>query len=167
MLLTVFSGKSQVALPVRKPDLRDKALPAFDKPENGPPTPYTIFEGTTLRRSIERQPMSGHTTVTLAGKGGGLLGPVAHYRIDPIGTEMAHSIEKKLDIDDDDPLSTRAEVRQTMNMGRKGWCISIDVGTVLTCDAKYFYVEADATASLNGKKVSQRRWSTKHRRNLL
>ncbi len=167
VLLTVFSGKSQVALPVRKPDPRDKSLPAFGKPENGPPTPYTIYEGTTLHRSVHREPISGHTTVTLAGKGGGLLGPVAHYRIDPIGTEMVHSIVKKLDIDDHDPLSARAEVRQTMNMGRKGWRVAIDVGTVLTCDAKYFYVEADATASLNGKKVSARRWSTKHRRNLL
>jgi hypothetical protein len=166
-LLTVFTGKSEVALPVRRPDPKDAALPAFGKPENGPPTQYTIFEGTTLKRSIEREPMSGHTTVTLSGKGGGLLGPVAHYRIDPIGTEMAHSIDKVLDIDDDDPLSARAEVRQTMEMGRKGWRISIAVSTVLTCDKTHFLVEAEATASLNGKKVSARHWKTKHPRKLL
>ncbi|MBM3549790.1 MAG: CocE/NonD family hydrolase [Alphaproteobacteria bacterium] len=166
-LLTVFTGKSEVALPVRRPDPRDAVLPAFGKPENGPTTPFTTLEGTTLRRSIEREPISGHTTVILQGRGGGLLGPVARYRIDPIGTEMAHSIEKRLDIDDDNPLSARAEVRQTMEMGRKGWRISIAVSTVLTCDARNFYVDADATASLNGRKVSARRWKTKHRRNLL
>ena len=166
-LLTVFAGKSEVALPVRKPDPKDAALPAFGKPENGPPVPYTIFEGTTLERSIEREPMSGHTTVTLHGKGGGLLGPVARYRIDPIGTEMAHSITKRLDIDDDDPLSARAEVRQTMEMGRKGWRISIAVSTVLTSDATHFHVEGTASAKLNGRKVSDRRWTSKHKRNLL
>ncbi len=167
VMLTVFTAKSTIALPVRKPDPKDAALPAFGKPENAPVVPVTKIRDSVLRRSIEREPRSGHTTVTLHGEGGGLLGPLAHYRIDPIGTEMAHSITKRLDIDDDDPLSARAEVVQTMAMGRKGWRIAIAVRTVLTSDATHFHVEADATSSLNGKEVSSRRWKTKHLRKLL
>ena len=167
VLLTVFTGGSQLALPVRKPDPRDAALPAFGQPEQAPAVPVTKLRDSIVRRSIERDPRSGHTTVTLHGEGGGLLGPLAHYRIDPIGTEIAHTIDKRLDIDDDDPLSARAEVTQTMEMGRRGWRISVAVRTVLTSDATQFHVEADARAALNGKEVSRRSWKTSHRRQLL
>jgi len=164
--LTVFSGASRFLLPVRKPDPNDARLPEFGPPEQAPDTPVTKLADTILSRRIERNPMTGDTLVTLSAKGG-VQGPHRHYRIDPTGTEMAHTIDKRLEINDDDPLSARCEITQTMDMGRDGWRSAIAVRTVLTCDATHFHVEAEATASLNGKEASVRRWKTSHARNLL
>lgn len=164
--LTLFTGASRLALPIRRPDRRDAALPAFGAPERGPGVPVTKLEDTILRRAIERDPMTGRVVVTMQAAGG-VLGPHRRYRIDPIDTEMAHTIVKRLEITEDDPLSASVELVQTMAMGRAGWRVAIEVRTKLTCDKTHFHVDASARASLNGTEISARSWRTEHRRALL
>lgn len=164
--LTLFAGASRLALPVRPPDPADDRLSAFGPPEQGPPVKVTKLEEKSVTREIRRDPVSGRTTVTLRAEGG-VLGPHKRYRIDATGTEMAHVLTKRLDIADDDPLSARVELVQTMRMGRPGWRVAIEVATILTCDRDNFHVEARAEASLGGKPVSSRAWRSSHPRRLL
>jgi uncharacterized protein len=164
--LTLFGGASRFALPVRPRDARDAALPAFGAPEQAPDVKVTRLESSTLRRAIERDPRTGHVAVTLHAEGG-VLGPHRRYRIDDIDTEMAHTIRKRLDIDDHDPLSARAELVQTMAMGRPGWRVGIQVRTVLTCDRTHFHVEAELRATLEGEEISARQWKSAHPRLLV
>ncbi|MBM3523506.1 MAG: peptidase S15, partial [Alphaproteobacteria bacterium] len=164
--LTLFAGASRLALPVRPRDPRDARLRRFAEPEQGPTDPVTPLEPKSVTRSITRDPMTGHTTVILRAEGG-VLGGHRRYRIDAVGTEMAHVLSKRLDIDDDDPLSARAELVQSMHMGREGWRIAIEVSTVLTGDRESFHVEAAARSTLNGEEISARRWRSAHPRKLL
>jgi putative CocE/NonD family hydrolase len=164
VLLTLFAGSSRIELPVRPPDPADRRLRKFERPEQAPPELITPIEPSTISRTIERDPQSGRVRVTLNADGGVLLGPVKRYRIERTGTEIMNAFVKHCDIVDDDPLSARIETRQTIELGREGWRSRIDVRVVLTCDAKSFFVEAAATARLNGAVVSDRTWRSVHRR---
>ncbi len=165
--LTLHAGGSSIELPVRPADPADKRLPAFLPPEQAPPEPLTRLEDAKVTRSIERDPRTGHVRVTLDCDGGVLLGPVKRYRIDRIGTEIETTFLKRCDIDEDDPLSARVEVRQTTELGREGWRVRVEVRLSLASDRDYFHVEASTKASLNGAVVSDRTWRTKHRRDLI
>ncbi|MBI1775206.1 MAG: CocE/NonD family hydrolase [Proteobacteria bacterium] len=165
--LTLYAGASAIELPVRPADPADKRLPEFGPPEQAPPEPITRLEDAKVTRLIERDPRSGHVRVILNCDGGVLLGPVKRYRIDRIGTEIATTLLKRCDIDDDDPLSAKIELTQTTEIGREGWRVRVDVRVSLASDRDYFHVEATAKASLNGATVSDRAWRTKHRRDLV
>jgi putative CocE/NonD family hydrolase len=164
-LLTLFTGVSEIVLPVRRPDALDSSLTPFGPPERGPAVRVTRLAEATTQRSIERDPQSGQTTITL--RTGNNLLPFGHYRIDAIDTEMAHTFNKTLVIADDDPLSARVDIAESIQLGRDGWRVSVDARTVATCDRTHFHVESSAHATLNGDKISSKHWQSRHQRNLL
>jgi hypothetical protein len=88
---------------------------------------------------------------------GGVFGE-GILRFDETGTEIAHDLRRELTIQDDDPLSARYVLTQTIAMGREGWRTRADVRVAMRSDATHFYLEGELVAYENDEPVAQREW---------
>jgi len=164
--LTLQAASSLLELPVRAPRDDDAALPAFEDPETAPNVPVTQVSTGYFRRRVERDLLSGaiHSIVEADG---GFFGHDGTVRIDPIGIEVSHQLDRCYTIHDDDPLCASYRFDQSTGFARDGWRIRVDVKSRLWSDATHLISEAEVDAFHNDEVVSSRRWSRKFRRDLL
>ena len=164
--LTLTTGASTLALPVRAPREEDAALPAFAEPEKAPGVPVTVVKPGHFRRTIERDLVSGEISSLLSCEGG-FFGVAGTYVVDPIGLEIAHTLDRRYTIHDDDPLCASATFDQSIGLARGDWRVRIDVRTRQWSTAGHIHHEAEVDAWYGEEKVSARRWSEKFARKLL
>ena len=72
--------------------------------------------------------------------------------------EMAHVYDREYRICEGDPLSARASMTQTYEMGRGDWQVRIACEASMTCDAESFHLKAGLTAYEGDDPLIRRDW---------
>ncbi len=166
VMLTLFTGASSLELPVRPPRAEDEQLPAFKEPEQGPPLEHTELRPATFKRTIERDLATNETVYTISSDGGEFEG-AALARVHAIDLDVGNVILKCCRISEEDPLSARAEVRQTTIFCRGAWSTRIETHTHFSADREAFRLQAELRAYEGEECVFRRSWDRKVRRDLV
>jgi hypothetical protein len=117
-------------LPVRPPQATDALLSPLPGPESAPPE-----KPTRLRR-----------------------GEMRIERIDRIGLELGTESKSQFHVEEDDPLSAVAELRQTQTMSRDAWQIRIQTQMRLSCTRNTFQLQGNLCAWEGANEVCHREW---------
>jgi hypothetical protein len=80
-------------------------------------------------------------------------------RIDRLGLELGTEAKFAFDLDDDDPLSARAEMRRCETIQRDGWKVRIETSMRLSCTRDSFLLMAALRAWEDEYEVCAREWS--------
>jgi predicted acyl esterase len=150
--LTILTGDSTLALPVRAPRAEDATLRAFDPPEAAPQTPHTTgpVAGAAVRR-VTRDLLSGRMVVDFPRWTSVLEMPdIGHVHR---GEGLA-----RYEITDGDPLSATTITRYRVQIERAGTVTEHHSEGRLTCDATHFRVEVQLTVSEDGIPIFRRQW---------
>ena len=126
--LLIFGGT--LDLPVRPSQATDALLPSLPGPESAPPE-----KPTRLRR-----------------------GDMRVERIDRIGLELGTEYKSRFYVEEDDPLSAVAELRQTQTMSREAWQIRIETRRRLSCTRNAFLLLGSLRAWEGANEICHREW---------
>jgi putative CocE/NonD family hydrolase len=154
--VTLDPAASRFGLPVRGAEA-DESPVVFSAPLPGPAAPVTRIAEGRLERRVSLDALTGTASYVTLGAGG-LFGEGVQ-RFDEIGTSLDHALTRRLTVGADDPLSARAEIDQSYEMGRDGWRIRIETRTDMTGDAEVFVLTGTLRAFENGELVAERAWS--------
>jgi hypothetical protein len=161
----IFTGESNVDLPVRPPDPRDAELKPFGPPERAR-AQQTELRPRPLKRIVKQDRASNETIYTISSARGGFDGE-ALARIEAIDLEVGHTILKRFRIGDDDPLSAQAEVVQKTLFRRGVWNTRVETYTRFSSTRDYFLVQAELKAYEGEEQVCTRTWERRVKRDLL
>ena len=126
--LLIFAGT--LDLPVRPRQPTDALLPSLPGPEWAPQE-----KPTRLRR-----------------------GDMRIERIDRIGLELGTEYKSRFHVEEDDPLSAVAELRQTQMMSREAWQIRIETQIRLSCARNAFLLQGRLRAWEGANEICHREW---------
>lgn len=129
----------------------------FARPESAPAPAQNALQRASLKRTIERDLATNQTVYTIISDGGDLDG-AAVARMEDIELDIGHTILKRFFIDEDDPLSARAEVVQKTTFHRGAWRTRIETRTDFSATAEHFLLEARLSAYEGEQQVFTRRW---------
>ena len=117
-------------LPQRPPNVADADLAPFPEPETASPEKPTLVRHDGVR--VER--------------------------IDRIGLESSTQYKSEYHVEDTDPLSAVAELRNTQTLSRNEWRIRIETHLRLSCTGKAFLLQGSLRACEGVKEVCCREW---------
>lgn len=155
--LSVFTEGSFIDLPIRPPHADEARMAPFARPESAPAPAQNALQRASLKRTIERDLATNQTVYTIISDGGDLDG-AAVARMEDIELDIGHTILKRFFIDEDDPLSARAEVVQKTTFHRGAWRTRIETRTDFSATAEHFLLEARLSAYEGEQQVFTRRW---------
>jgi putative CocE/NonD family hydrolase len=155
--LSLFTGDSVLELPVRQPQAADARVPALPPPEASPASPVTVLRPGELERSVTLDQLSGEVTHRLY-IDGGTFGPWGKLRLEATGMEMSHVYERLYAIRPEDPLSARAVMIQSLEMGRGAWQVRIDTRAEMTSTLATFELNAWVEAREGTEVLCRREW---------
>jgi hypothetical protein len=138
--LTVFTGLSELRLPIRTPPPGEQAL-QLPAPVSGPVSPLATLRPGRVERTLNVDQLSGEVVQRLF-IDGGVFGDCGKIRLDDIDLELAHVTERLYRIKPDDPNSARARMTQTYEMARGDWQIRIEAGAEMTSSASEFHLHS-------------------------
>ena len=164
--LTLFTGASQLLLPIRQQQRNDAELPPLPEPVASPPSPMTILRKGRIERSVTIDQITGGVSHRLF-VDGGVFGDWGKFRLDDIGLEMGHVYERVYSIRPDDPNSAKATMTQSYEMGRGDWQIKIDAGAEMTSTPTSFELNAWIEAFEGGAPVCRGDWNSSVKRKRL
>ncbi|EAR20970.1 CocE/NonD family hydrolase [Nitrococcus mobilis] len=164
--LSVFTAASWLDLPVRPPRPEDEALHTFERPARAPAPEHTPLRMTQVQRTLERDLTSNETVYTTFSDGGDFAGAsLAH--LPDIDLVVGYTIRKIFRIQDDDPLSARAQIEQQTVLRRSGWATRIDCHTELFADREAFRIRARLECYEEETRFFSRQWDRKIKRRLV
>jgi uncharacterized protein len=79
-------------------------------------------------------------------------------RIDRIGLELGREYKSQFHVEEDDPLSAVAEVRQTETMLREAWQIRVETRIRLSCTRDVFRLQGSLCAWEGDDEACRREW---------
>ncbi len=158
VLLTLFTGASRLALPVR-PE-RDAVAPTFDAPEAAPPLAREELRPAACTRTVERDPAGGAVTLRTLDDNGA-------WRIAAHGLEFGSRVAERFAIRDDGPLSARVETDWTFTVGRGDWQTRTESRAAMWSDRDSFYLEARLEAFDSDEPLFEKTWNEKIPRDLV
>jgi len=164
--MTLFTGTSELELPVRPQREADARLRPFDPPERGPRSEHTALRTAPLRRTVERDLTSGETLYRVASDGGDFGGATLAY-LEDIDLRVGYTIRKTYRIHEYDPSSAEARIEQQTEHGRDDWSTRLECETVLTADADRFRLRATLRAWEGEEILAEREWDETIDRHLL
>jgi len=124
----IFAGV--LDLPQRSPNAADVKLSPFPDPETASPEKPTIIRREGMR--IER--------------------------IDRLNLELGTQYKSEYHIEENDPLSAVAELRNTQTVSREQWQIRIETQLRLSCTASAFLLKGNLRAWDGATEVCHREW---------
>ncbi len=155
--LTLIAGKSVIELPVRPPHKSDATI-AFEPVEAAAPFTRTALSAGGRNRTVHTDMGSNETIVEVTdGTGRG--------RYDDIGLMAEARSSERYRIVEDDPLSCEAQVTWTWLFERDNWKIRTETRTNVTCEKHHFVVSATLEAYEGERRVFERKFSERIRRN--
>lgn len=157
--LTVFSGASNVSLPVRSGRASDAEI-QFAEAVTGPSTPRTVLRRGTAERKIEHDVATGETVLTVVRDDGNSI-------IDAIGVETGFKKVARYRIRPDDPTSAQVKISESYIHAHPGWRTRVDVETTLSSTADHFLIEADLRAYDGDQRIFSRSWNRRVARDLV
>lgn len=155
--LTLFTGVSQLHLPVRQPEAAPRELPALPPPTCAPRSAVTVLRQGRIERGVTLDQLTQEVSHRLF-VDGGVFGDWGKFRLDAIDLEMGHVYERIYRIKPDDPNSAHAVMTQSYEMGRGSWQVKIDAGATMTSTASSFEIDAWIEAYESGASVCRREW---------
>lgn len=158
--LTVDLHSAQLILPVCAQPV--SIAGPIAEPQSAVPTPQTLLSPGRVDRNITYDFLTDSWTSVTHGVGG-VFGEGV-YRFDDIDTTVDHNLRRELTVSNDDPLSARYLLTQTMKMGREGWWMEAVITLEMRSDLTHFIVSGDMVVSLNGEEEVSRYWHEKVRR---
>lgn len=157
VVLSLFTGASMLELPVRQPQAADAGVPPLPASEASPASPMTLLRPGKLERSVTLDQLSGEVTHRLY-IDGGTFGPWGKLRLDATGMEMSHIYERLYAIRPADPLSARAVMIQSCEMGRGAWQVRIDTHAQMSSTRGTFELNAWVEAREGTELLCRREW---------
>ncbi|EPC03303.1 hypothetical protein L861_17320 [Litchfieldella anticariensis FP35 = DSM 16096] len=164
--LTLYTGTSQLQLPVRPPRSEDADLRAFEPPERAPMPEMTTLTAAPLRRQVERDLTTGITEYRISTTGGD-FGDAALARIEDIDLTVGYTITKTYRIHDYDPNQAESTVEQTTTHRRGDWSTRLECRTQLTATPRCFRIRGILKAYEGGTLFARRDWDEEVTRDLL
>ncbi len=165
--IELHTGASSLLLPVRPPRAEDEQLPAFAPPEAAAPTSrQRALAPPRFSRTIERDLTTNAVVYRLRSEGGDLEHGAA-ARLENIGIDLAHVVERCYSIDEHDPLSARTSMSERLMIGRAGWRVRVFASTELSATTEHFVLRARLLASEGNVTVFEREWEERIERKLL
>ncbi len=164
--LTLYTGRSTLELPVRRPRPEDAALAPFEPPERGPEPEHTPLEVARPQRMVEVDLTTDETVYTTFSDGGD-FGGAALARIEDIKLTVGYTMRKEFRISETDPLSARARIEQKTILRRDNWSVRVECRTALSSTRDTFRLEASLQAFEGGRLVFEREWDEEITRDLL
>jgi len=158
VVLTVYSGISQLLLPLRQPQPSDAELPPVPEPVVPPPSPMTSLGVGRRERLVTIDHLAGGVSYRVLGGWGKL-------RLDEIDLEVGHVYQRTHSISPDDPNSARFSMTQRYELSRGDWQIVLNAQTEVTSSAKDFELDAWLEAFDADGLVSRREWKASVPRN--
>ncbi|RKT87183.1 hypothetical protein SAMN05421805_102408 [Saccharopolyspora antimicrobica] len=150
--MSVYSGQSSVALPVRPNGVPDR-LPAipFGEPEGAPPVLQTQLRPGEERWQVSRDLVDYVSALEVVGDAGVI-------RLEGLGLEIARRCYERYGWVGDDFGSVSGRAEWTLRFARDGWQVETVTRTVLTCDAEEFHLHAELDAYEDGRRIFSRNW---------
>ena len=136
---TLLISGGTLDLPVRPPHTAEAMLSPLLGPESASPEKPTIIRHGGLR--VER--------------------------IDRIGLELGTESKSRFHVEEDDPLSALAELRQTLTMSRHAWQIRVQTQMRLSCTRNAFLLQGSLRACEGANEVCRREWDRSIPRDLI
>lgn len=155
--LSVFTGVSTLEVPVRSPQAADAHVPPLPPPEASPASAMTLLRQGRLERSVTIDQLTDEVTHRLF-IDGGTFGPWGKLRLEAPGMEMSHVYERLYCIRPEDPLSARAVMIQSCEMGRGDWQVRIDTRAEMTSTRSTFELDAWVEAREGAEVLCRREW---------
>jgi hypothetical protein len=155
--LTLTTGKSAVVLPIR-PIPKNEQAPKFRAPESAPAASRTALAPGGRNRVIRTDLGKRETVVEITDSSG-------RNRYDEIDLVAEARSTERYTIVDDEPLSATAEVTWTWEFTRKDWQIRTETRTHVSCTKREFLVRARIEAYEGEKKVFERDFEERVKRN--
>lgn len=156
--LTLFTGVSQLLLPIRDPRPEEAEPRPFLEPVSATASPVTIVRKGRIERTVSIDQISGEINHRLF-LDGGVFGPLGKLRLDDIGMEMGHTYERNYCISPTDPNSARARMTQTYEMGRNTWQVRINASAEMRSTPTTFQLNAWIEAYEGDKSICRREWN--------
>jgi uncharacterized protein len=150
--LTVFTGGSRLALPVRPRDLDAEPPVPFPPPEAAPSLPWTVVKSAAYRHRVEGDPVTGARTLAIADDTG-------IFRLDAIGLELEDATERRFRIHPGDPTSAVLEVEMRWRVAGAAWSAAATTRGTVTCTADEFRIDTLLEAFEGDTPVFARRWT--------
>jgi len=164
--LTLYTGASRLALPVRPPDPADDALREFDKPEQAPPLEHETLLHSRFKRTIERNLATNETLYHIFSDGDEFEG-ASLARLKAINLELGTAMDRHFTIEETNPLSAAFEIRQATLFRRGPWSVRVDTRARMTSTKEAFRIVAELKASEGNEVVFSRQWDRKIPRKLV
>jgi predicted acyl esterase len=125
----IFAGT--LDLPQRSPNVADARLAPLPEPETASPEKPTIFRRDGVR--VER--------------------------IDRIGLELGTQYKSEFRVDENDPLSAVAELRNTQTLSRSEWQVRVATQLRLSCTGNAFLLQGSLRAWEGANEMCCREWN--------
>jgi predicted acyl esterase len=149
--LTVYTGSSNLKLPVRKPSQSDQELRPFMKPEGAPPIKTTQLEPVNHKWRVIRDLAKEESTMEVIIDDGTI-------RYDEINWEVMNKAKEWYTFQVDDFSSVRGETWRARRFKRDEWSVETITRTVLTSTETHFKIHAELDAWENDERIFSRNW---------
>jgi uncharacterized protein len=156
--LTLYTGASQLLLPVREPEPAGAASHPLSPPASAVASPITVVRPGRIERTMTLDQLSGEVTHRLY-IDGGVFGPSGKFRLEDIGVELAHVFERIYRIKPGEPNSAHATMNQTYETARGDWRVRIEAGATMTSTAATFELRAWVEAYEADQSLLRKDWS--------
>ena len=157
--LTVYAGKSQLHLPVRK-DVAGETPLSWKSAEAAPAVDMTEIAKPWNKRETVIDPETGELRIEIADDFG-------EYVINPHGLGIHSAGREKYSIMPDDPLSAKMETHWTEENRRDGWHTRTETYGRLTATQTHWIVWGKIEAYLNEEKVFEKEFNEEIERRLM
>jgi len=144
--LTVLTGSTKLALPMRESDAKDKQLRKFEAPKGYPPAEVVPVRPRDYQWIVTRDLAKDVATLKV-------LKDEGVKRLPDIDLQVHRRTEEKYSYRAFDHNSLKGEVTVTNRFERGDWKPRCEVRTTLTCDRENFYLHADLDAYLGEERI--------------
>jgi len=151
VLLTLYAGASTVEVPERPAGKGEPVVNPFPPVELAPGVAKEQIEPVVSRRTIERDVLTGETTLKVQEDMGRVL-------MTRIGLEVGYWTGEELRIKDDDPLSATTVMWRTTEYARPGWRVRTAARTILAATKDAFLLKGELDAYDGDEQVAKKRW---------
>jgi putative CocE/NonD family hydrolase len=156
--LTIFSGKSRIILPVRKPRPEDSNLPPIPKPVSAETIKTKLLTPNQREWTVTHNLANNEITVEITKDDGA-------FRLENNRLEVHKQVRERYIYNHNIYNSVRGEVRGIRTFRRKDWFVKTITKTVLTSDEAHFFIRAELDAYEGDVRIFCRTWDEKVARN--
>jgi len=146
----------------------DAARAEIELPEavSAEPSAATGLRPGRVERSVSTDSVTGEVTHRMY-VDGGVFGNWGKFRLEDIGLEMAHVIERTYRVRPDEPNSAHASMTQSFEMARGDWQVTIRTGAEMSSTAESFELAAWLEAREGDTVLCRRDWRSSTARRLV